>query len=242
MIIDILTLFPKMFEGVLSESMLRIAQDKGLVVIRVHDLRDWTSDSHRSADDKPFGGGPGMVMKVEPVYRALKELIIPPRRWGPHLRGGIRSSRSCGVKVILLTPQGEKFDQKTAKRLSKEKRLVLICGHYEGVDERVRALCDKEISIGDYVLTCGELPALVMVDAIVRLIPGVLGHSDSVKFESFENDLLEYPQYTRPAEFEGMKVPDVLVSGDHRKIDTWRKNQALKRTRERRPDLLKRKR
>ena len=218
--IDILTLFPRMFDNILSESMLKIAQKKGLFSINVRNLRDWTSDAHKTADDKPFGGGPGMVMKIEPVYRALKE---------------IRKKST----VILLTPQGKKLDQATAKRLVKEKHLVLICGHYEGVDERIRKLAGEEISIGDYVLTCGELPAMVLVDAVVRLIPGVLGHSESVKSESFEDDLLEYPQYTRPAEFEGMKVPQVLLGGDHKKIEKWRKEEALKRTRQRRPDLLK---
>ena len=231
--IDILTLFPKMFENILGESMLKIAQAKGLVKIEVHSLRDWTSDTHRTADDKPFGGGPGMVMKVEPVYRALEELKVLRET-----KDEKRIARSP-EKVVLLTPQGRKLDQKTAKRLAKEKRLVLICGHYEGVDERIRELADDEISIGDYVLTCGELPALVMIDAVVRLIPGVLGHKDSVKSESFEDDLLEYPQYTRPAEFEGMKVPDILLSGDHKKIEGWRKTEALKRTLRCRPDLIK---
>lgn len=219
--IDILTLFPKMFENVLGESMLKIAQKKGLVKIRVHNLRDWTSDSHRTADDKPFGGGPGMVMKVEPVYRALEEIC-----------------RGQGLRKILLTPQGKKLDQKEVKRLAKEKRIVLICGHYEGVDERIRDLVDLEISVGDYILTCGEIPALVLVDAIVRLIPGVLGHKESTKSESFENNLLEYPQYTRPAEFKGISVPKVLLSGDHKKIEKWRRDEALKRTQKRRPDLI----
>jgi len=226
MIIDILTLFPKMFENILGESMLKIAQKKGLIEIGVRNLRDWTSDPHRTADDKPFGGGPGMVMKIEPVYRALKELKA--------LRGAKKRA-----KVILLTPQGKKFDQKTAKRLAKERRLVLVCGHYEGVDERIRELADEEISIGDYVLTCGELPALVLVDAVARLIPGVLGHRDSVKSESFEDGLLEYPQYTRPAEFKSMKVPGVLLSGNHKEIEKWRSAEALKRTLKRRPELLK---
>ena len=201
--------------------MLKIAQAKGLVEINLRNLRDWTSDAHKTADDKTFGGGPGMVMKIEPVWRAVKEL--------------------CGAtgKVILLTPQGKRFDQTTAKRLSKKEHLVLICGHYEGVDERIRELADEEVSIGDYVLTGGEIPALVMVDAITRLVPGVLGHSDSVHQESFENSLLEYPQYTRPAEFKGMKVPGVLLSGNHKKIERWRKEEALKRTLKRRPDLIK---
>ena len=227
--IDILTLFPKMFENILNESILKIAQKKRLVEIKVHNLRDWTSDSHRTADDKPFGGGPGMVMKVEPVWRALKD-----RGTGTGERGPKK-----GARVILLTPQGKKFGQKIAKRLAKEKKLVLICGHYEGVDERIRFFCDEEISIGDYILTCGELPALVLVDAVVRLIPGILGHKDSTSAESFENNLLEYPQYTRPAEFEGMKVPEILLSGDHKKIEAWREEEALKRTLKRRPDLIK---
>lgn len=220
--IDILTLFPKMFENILGESMLKIAQSKGLVEINVRNLRDWTSDTHRTADDKPFGGGPGMVMKIEPVYRALEEL-----------------KALKNAQVILLTPQGKKFDQKAAKRLAREKRLVLICGHYEGVDERIRELSDEEVSIGDYVLTCGELPALVVIDAVARLIPGVLGHRDSVSLESFENNLLEYPQYTRPAEFKGMKVPGVLLSGNHKKIERWRSDEALMRTLKRRPDLIR---
>lgn len=209
--------------------MLKIAQAKGLVEINVRNLRDWTSDAHRTADDKPFGGGPGMVMKIEPVYRALEELGITPRGCNTRLRG---------EHVVLLTPQGKKLDQKIAKKLAKCKRLVFICGHYEGVDERIRELADEEISIGDYVLTCGELPALVLVDAVVRLMPGVLGHKESIRSESFEDSLLEYPQYTRPAEFNGMKVPDVLLSGNHKRIEAWRKEQAVKRTSARRPDLI----
>lgn len=221
--IDVLTLFPKMFENILGESILKRAQNKGLAIIKVHNLRDWTDDSHRTADDKPFGGGAGMVMKIEPVWRALTELQ----------KAGGRG------RVILLTPQGQRYEQKIAKRLSKEKRLILICGHYEGVDERIRELADEEISIGDYVMTCGEIPALVLIDSVVRLIPGVLGHDESIKNESFENNLLEYPQYTRPAEFREMKVPQVLLSGDHKKIEEWRKKEAMKRTAERRPDLAR---
>ncbi len=233
--IDILTLFPTMFASVLGESMLKRARNKGLLKVSIHDLRDWTFDNHRTADDKPFGGGPGMVMKVEPVYLALKEL------GGLRLRAkgeGLRA-KGRGLRVILLTPQGKKLDQKLAKSLAKEKRVVLICGHYEGVDERVRALADDEISIGDYILTCGEIPALVLIDCVTRLLPGVLGAKDSLNSESFENGLLEYPQYTRPADFHGMDVPQVLLSGDHKRIEAWRKEEALKRTRARRPDLLK---
>lgn len=223
--IDILTLFPKMFESILGESIIKRAQAKGKLAVSIYDLRDWTFDSHRSADDKPFGGGAGMVMKVEPIYLALKEILKGVRRHGS--------------RVILLTPQGKKLEQREVKRLAKYKRLTLICGHYEGIDERVRSFVDEEISIGDYILTCGEIPALAMIDAVTRLIPGVLGHSQSAEFESFENGLLEYPQYTRPADFKGMKVPDVLTSGDHKRIAEWRAKEAIKRTKERRPDLLR---
>lgn len=225
--IDILTLFPKMFESVLGESILKRAQDKGALKVKIHNLRDWTFDNHRSADDKPFGGGPGMVMKVEPVYLALEEL------------GG--KARGKTAKIILLTPQGLPLDQKLAKKISKEKELVLICGHYEGVDERIRDLADEEISVGDYILTCGEIPALVLIDSVTRLLPGVLGAEDSLASESFENEMLEYPQYTRPADFKGMKVPEILLSGDHKNIEEWRKSEALKRTKKRRPDLLNKK-
>lgn len=226
--IDIITLFPGMFESVLGESILKRARAKGALDVKIHDLRDWTTDNHRSADDKPFGGGPGMVMKVEPVHRALKEVKSKAK------------FKVAETRTILLTPQGKKLEQKEVKRLAEYKRLILVCGHYEGVDERIRDLVDEEISIGDYILTCGELPAMVLIDAAARLIPGVLGHSDSAACESFEDGLLEYPQYTRPAEYMGMKVPDVILSGDHKKIDKWRKSEALKRTSERRPDLLKR--
>ena len=224
--IDVLTLFPKMFDGILGESILKRARNKGLLKVRVHNLRDWTSDAHRTADDKPFGGGPGMVMKVEPIYLALKDLKV--------LR-----NKKPGTLVVLLTPQGLKLNQAKARQLSKYKRLVMICGHYEGVDERIRALADEEISIGDYILTCGEIPAMALIDSITRLIPGVLGDEDSLKSESFENGMLEYPQYTRPSDFKGARVPDILLSGDHKKIEAWRKEQSVKRTAERRPDLLK---
>ena len=242
--IDILTLFPKMFENVLGESMLKRAQDKGSLEVNVHNLRDWTSDNHRTADDKPFGGGPGMVMKVEPVYRALEELGVGQLAGSPVIRlnrqtGKPANRQTKRARVILLTPQGKKFDQKYAKRLAKEKELILICGHYEGVDERIRDLVDEEISIGDYILTCGELPAMVLIDAMARLLPGVLGGSESLAAESFEHNLLEYPQYTRPAEFQSMNVPEVLISGDHKKIAAWRREEALARTKKRRPDLLR---
>ena len=244
MIIDILTLFPKMFDAVLGESILKRAQKKGLAGIKVHNLRDWTSDAHRTADDKPFGGGAGMVMKVEPVWRALKNLGVSRLAGWPVGRLNRQTGKQANrptktIKVILLTPQGRKLKQDIIKEIAKEKHLILICGHYEGVDERVRELADEEISIGDYVLTCGELPAMVLIDSIVRLIPGVLGHSESAKFESFENGMLEYPQYTRPAEFKGRKAPEVLLGGDHKRIEEWRKAEALKRTIERRPDLVR---
>lgn len=222
--IDILTLFPDMFKGPLSESMLKIAQGKGIVRIRVHNLRDWTDDNHRTADDKPYGGGAGMVMKVEPIYRALND---------------ISPGKSVKRKVILLSPQGKIFSQNTALRLSKLKKIVFICGHYEGVDERVRHLIDEEISIGDYILTGGELPVCVVIDSAVRLIPGVLGKKASLETESFENNLLEYPQYTRPRSFKNMDVPEVLLQGDHAKITEWRMKEALKNTAKKRPDLYK---
>jgi len=223
--IDILTLFPDMFGKVFDESMIKIARQKGLVEIAVHDLRDWTHDRHRTADDKPYGGGPGMVMKVEPVDRALETLRADAADRGAEA-------------VILVTPQGRRFDQSAARELSGLDHLVLICGHYEGFDERIRGLVDMEMSIGDYILTCGEMPAMVICDAVIRLIPGVLGDGACLVDESFENGILEYPQYTRPAEYKGLKVPEVLLCGDPKKIRQWQTEQALARTRERRPDLF----
>ena len=225
--IDIITIFPKMFGSVLQESILKRAQAKGLVKIFVHDLRDYTLDKHKKVDDRPFGGGSGMVICAEPIFRAVA-----------YIRAKAKLKRS---KVILLCPQGKQLNQKSAKQLVKSGHIVLICGHYEGVDERVRKfLADEEISVGDYVLTGGELPAMLLVDCLVRLVPGVLGDKNSLNFESFEGNLLEYPQYTRPAVFRGKAVPQVLLSGDHKKIALWRKEQAFKRTKLKRPDLLKR--
>jgi tRNA (guanine37-N1)-methyltransferase len=218
--IDIITIFPKMFEPVLGESILNRAQAAGKVKILVHDLRDYTLDKHRKVDDRPFGGGSGMVLCPEPVFKAVAAV------------------KKSGSKVILLTPQGRKLDQSMAKRLAKQKHLIFVCGRYEGFDERVRALADEEVSIGDYILTGGELAAMVLTDVVSRLLPGVLGDKNSLNFESFEGNLLEYPQYTRPANFRSMEVPRVLLSGDHQKIECWRAQQALKRTREKRPDLL----
>jgi tRNA (guanine37-N1)-methyltransferase len=223
--IDIITIFPNMFSAVLNESIIKRAQQKAKVSIFVHDLRHYTLDKHHKVDDRPFGGGSGMVMQAEPIFRAVQ---------------AIKKKVKGRARVILLCPQGESFNQDYAKKLSKCRNLIFICGHYEGVDERVRQyLADEEISIGDYVLTGGELPAMVLVDSIVRLIPGVLGDKNSLNFESFEGNLLEYPQYSRPAKFRKWSVPEVLVSGAHDKISAWRKAEALKRTKQRRPDLLK---
>jgi len=226
--IDIITIFPDMFAPVLNESIIKRAREKGKVKINVHNLRDYTLDKHHKVDDRPFGGGSGMVLGPEPIFRAVEALTNDKRL------------TTNDRKVILLTPQGKKLTQAIAKKIAKVKYLILICGHYEGVDERVRQhLVDEEISIGDYVLTGGELPAMVLVDALIRLLPGVLGDKNSLNFESFEGNLLEYPQYTRPAIFRNLKVPDVLLSGDHAKIAAWRKKEALKITRRKRPDLLK---
>lgn len=222
--IDILTLFPEMFKGPLDESMIKIAKKKGLIDIFIHNLRKWTSDSHQTADDKPYGGGPGMVMKVEPIDKALDEL-----------KSAFGEDTS---RVILLTPQGKKFDQNLAKEISRLRRIILICGHYEGVDERIRELVDMEVSIGDYILTCGEIPAMVLCDAVIRLIPGVVGDAESLRDESFENGVLEYPQYTRPVEYKNKRVPEVLLSGDPKKIKKWHETQSLLKTKTRRPDLL----
>ncbi len=224
--IDILTLFPEMFKGAFDESMIKIARKKSLVDIYIHNLRKWTHDRHRTADDKPYGGGPGMVMEVEPVDRALTELKEDARKNG------------VVPVVALLTPHGKKFNQRMAKALSTLEHIIFLCGHYEGVDERIRSLADIELSIGDYILTCGEIPAMAVCDAVIRLIPGVLGDEECLVNESFENGILEYPQYTRPAEYRDMQVPEVLLCGDPKKIDAWRSEQALTRTRERRPDLL----
>ncbi|MBI5145018.1 MAG: tRNA (guanosine(37)-N1)-methyltransferase TrmD [Candidatus Omnitrophica bacterium] len=225
--IDIITIFPKMFAPVLGESIIKRAQAKGKVKIYLHDLRNYTLNKHRKVDDRPFGGGSGMLMSPEPIFREVENIKS-------------QSHKVTKSQVILLCPQGKRLNQEIAKKLSKEKHLILICGRYEGVDERVRQyLIDEEISVGDYVLTGGELPAMVLVDCLVRLLPGVLGDKNSLKFESFEGNLLEHPQYTRPARFRGFKVPAALLSGDHKKIENWKKEQALKRTKLRRPDLLK---
>ena len=219
--IDVLTLFPAMFAGPLDESIIMRARKKGLLDLNIHQLRDWTHDRHKTVDDKPFGGGPGMLMKPEPLFEAIEALSREKTR------------------VILLSPSGRKFEQSIARELAKAEDLLFVTGHYEGVDERVReVLVDDELSIGDYVLTNGALPAMVVVDAVTRLLPGVLGDDESSHDESFSAGLLEYPQYTRPAEFRGMKVPDMLLSGNHAEIEKWRREQARQRTQQRRPDLL----
>lgn len=223
--IDILTLFPEICCAPLNESIMKRAQEKGIIDLRIHNLRDWTTDKHHTVDDVPFGGGQGMVMKPEPIFAAVESL-----------QSKIEDRKS---KIILMSPAGRRFDQHMATQLSPESHLIVICGHYEGVDHRViEQLVDLEISIGDYVLTNGAIAAVVVVDAVVRLLPGVLGHEQSAVDDSFARGLLEAPHYTRPAEFRGWKVPEVLLSGNHAEIAKWRKEHAIKRTKQNRPDLL----
>ncbi|MBN2331841.1 MAG: tRNA (guanosine(37)-N1)-methyltransferase TrmD [Deltaproteobacteria bacterium] len=219
--IDVVTIFPRMFDSPFAESMIRRAIDRGLLDLKVHNLRDYCHDRHRVVDDYPYGGGAGMVMRPEPAIRAITAI---KGKGGPG-------------KVILTSPQGTQLTQKLAGELAGERQLIFFCGHYEGVDERIRAFVDQEISIGDYVLTGGELPAMVIIDTVVRLLPGVLGSADSLAEESF-SPLLEYPHYTRPADYDGLVVPEVLRSGHHEQISQWRRTQALWRTFCRRPDLL----
>jgi tRNA (guanine37-N1)-methyltransferase len=219
--IDVLTLFPGMFAGPLDESIVKRAREAGLLDLQIHQLRDYAHDRHRTVDDRPFGGGPGMLLKPEPIFEAVEKLAGEQTR------------------VILLSPAGRTFNQAIARELAQWRDILLVSGHYEGFDERVREhLADDELSIGDYVLTNGSLPAMVVVDAVTRLLPGVLGDDESAHEESFSHGLLEYPQYTRPAEFRGMKVPDVLLSGNHAQIAKWRAEESERRTKERRPDLL----
>lgn len=219
--IDVLTLFPAMFAGPLDESIIKRARQAGLLELQLHQLRDWTHDRHKTVDDRPFGGGPGMLLKPEPIFEAVESL------------------QRENTRVILMSPSGRKFDQAIARELAQQEHLLIVTGHYEGFDERIRAaLADDELSIGDYVLTNGALPAMVVIDTVARLLPGVLGDDASSTEESFSHGLLEYPQWTRPAEFRGMKVPDVLVSGNHAEIAKWRMEQAKQRTREQRPDLI----
>lgn len=221
--IDIVTIFPNQLESFLKEGIFRIAQSKGLVEIKVHDLRNWTDDNHKTVDDTPFGGGAGMVMKAEPIFKAVENL------------------KQKNSKVVITTPRGEKLSQARLQALAiEDAHYIVICGHYEGIDERVHEhLADLEISVGDYVLSGGELPALILVDGMIRLIPGVLGNKDSLDDESFNDGNLEYPQYTRPADFNGMKVPEILLSGDHEKIKQWRKMKSEVATKEKREHLVK---
>lgn len=219
--IDVLTLFPAMFAGPLDESIVMRARRTGLLDLKIHNLRDFTHDRHKTVDDRPFGGGPGMLLKPEPIFEAVEELARE------------------NTRVILLSPAGRTFNQAIARELAQAPDLLLVTGHYEGFDERVREqLADDELSIGDYVLTNGALPAMVVIDAVTRLLPGALGDEESAHEESFSHGLLEYPQFTRPAEFRGMKVPEVLLSGNHAQIAKWRAEQSRQRTKERRPDLL----
>ena len=220
--IDILTLFPHMFEGFLNESIIKRAITSEKVIINIHDIRDYSLDPHKKVDDYGFGGGAGMVLMPQPIFDAVDAL---------------RTDESF---VILMTPQGVKYNQKIAYDFTSKKHIIIICGHYEGFDERIMSLADLEISIGDYVLTGGELPAMVIADSIIRLIPGVINERSHLEDSFNENFLLDYPVYTKPAEYKGMKVPDVLLSGDHKKIDEWRYEQAVKRTKEKRPDLIER--
>lgn len=217
---DILTLFPNMFQGVFEESIIKRAIDAGVAEIHIHDFREYSKDPHHKVDDTPYGGGAGMVLQCEPLFLAIEDLKTPES------------------KVIILTPSGVPFKQKCAYDLSCEKHLILVCGHYEGFDERILSLADMEISIGDYVLTGGEIPAMVLVDSITRLIPGVINERSHIEDSFNENYLLDYPTYTKPRVFRGIEVPEVLVSGDHKKIDEWRREQSIKKTQERRPDLL----
>ena len=226
--IDILTLFPEMFQGPLNESLIKKAREKGLLNLDIINIRDFTTDKHKTADDTPYGGGPGMVMKIEPISLAISSL-----------KKKVESrSQNTEHRIILMCPTGKLLTQGKVKELAKEGHLILLCGHYEGMDERVKALVDEEISIGDYVLTGGELPAMVLVDAVARHVPGVVKEEESVKKDSFYEGWLDYPSYTKPEDYEGNKVPEVLLSGHHAEIEKWRRKQTLRRTLERRPDLL----
>lgn len=225
LIIHVLTLFPEFFESPFNVSIIKRALDKGLIQIELINIRDFSRDKHKKVDDYPYGGGSGMVMKPEPIFEAVD-----------YVEKTIEGERR---RIILMSPQGKTFNQSLARELSTEKNLVFICGHYEGIDERVKTLITDEISIGDYILTGGEIPALAIIDAVTRLVPGVLGSSQSLEEESFSDGLLEYPQYTRPEVYRGLKVPDVLLSGNHKEIELFRRRESLIRTREKRPDLFK---
>ncbi|QWU18463.1 tRNA (guanosine(37)-N1)-methyltransferase TrmD [Paenibacillus sophorae] len=239
--IDVLTLFPEMCEGVFGTSILGKAREKGIARLNAVNFRDYANNKHSSVDDTPYGGGGGMVLKPEPIFAAVEHLLdnLEGQSESVDELPGMTQGESTNPRIILMCPQGRTFDQRIAEELAKEKHLIFICGHYEGYDERIREhLVTDELSIGDYVLTGGELPALTVIDAVVRLQPGALGNESSAVTDSFSTGLLEYPHYTRPAEFRGWKVPDMLLSGHHANIEAWRREQSLKRTLERRPELL----
>ena len=260
MIIETLSTFPHMYDSVMGTSMMRIAQEKGILDFHAYDLRDWTHDRHRTTDDDPYGGGAGLVMKCEPLFEAYDDICARPAGAAAPASAatpadaaptedaaagelGLASAESAAARqpkphVIFLAPQGRRVDDACALELAKEERLLFVCGHYEGIDERAYALADEVVSLGDYVLTSGELASMVVIDAVVRKLPGVLGAEEGAKTESFSDGLLEYPQYTRPATFRGMEVPAVLLSGDHGKVAAWRREQSLERTARLRPDLL----
>jgi tRNA (guanine37-N1)-methyltransferase len=238
--IDIVTLFPEICRAPLSESIMKRAQENRIIDLRIHNLRDWATDKHHVVDDAPFGGGQGMVMKPEPIFAAVEALRKTPNTELPTSNAEHWAVSNRQSRILLMSPAGRRLDHQMAQQLSQESHLIIISGHYEGVDHRViEHLIDLEISIGDYVLTNGGIAAVVLVDSIVRLLPGSLGHEQSAADDSFSNGFLEAPQYTRPADFRAWKVPEVLLSGNHAEIAKWRKEQAIKRTRENRPDLLK---
>lgn len=233
--IDTITTFPDMYASVMGASMMKRAQDKGILDFHAHDLRDWAEGVHRKTDDYPYGGGCGLVMMCDPIFKAVEFVLGLPDGSLPQAKEALDE---LAAKVVFLAPQGKVFDDAHANRLSQAERLVFVCGHYEGIDERAYSLADEVISIGDYVLTSGELASMVVIDAVVRKLPGVLGAEGGAECESFADGLLEHPQYTRPAEYRGMHVPEVLLSGHHANIEAWRHEESVRRTRELRPDLL----
>lgn len=232
--IDTITTFPHMYDSVMGESMMKRAQEKGILDFRAHDLREWALGVHRKTDDYPYGGGCGLVMMCDPIFKAVESLLELPAGSLPASKAAVDEH----TRVVFMAPHGTVFNDAQAKRLSQAERLVFVCGHYEGIDERAYQLADEVISIGDYVLTSGELASMVVIDAVVRKLPGVLGAEGGAESESFADGLLEYPHYTRPADYRGMCVPEILLSGHHAKIEAWRNEQSLARTRELRPDLL----
>lgn len=238
MVIETLSTFPAMYDSVMGASMMRIAQEKGILSFKAHDLRDWTHDRHRTTDDDPYGGGDGLVMKCEPIFEAWEAIAGCRFERMPQAEAGVSEQDGGRLHTIFLSPHGEPFDDALACELAREEHLLFVCGHYEGIDERAYALADRTISLGDYVLTSGELASMVIIDAVVRKLPGVLGAETGALDESFADGLLEYPQYTRPAVFRGMEVPPVLLSGDHAAVARWRHEQSLERTARLRPDLL----